>query len=78
MIRPFVKLTSSRICDISSHPARLTAGVMNFVQMSRSLRAVLSMPEAVQAILRWESPRRTTTSTNVELKFRATYCQLTA
>ena len=36
MMRPLVKLTSSRICDISSHPAARSAGVMNFVQMSRS------------------------------------------
>ena len=36
-----LKLTSSWICDITSQPARLTAGVMNFVQMSRSLRSVL-------------------------------------
>ena len=42
-MRPFVKLTSSRICDITSHPARRTAGVMNLVQMSRSLRVYLSI-----------------------------------
>lgn len=41
MMRPLVKLTSSRICNISSHPACFTAGVMNFVQMSRSLRDFL-------------------------------------
>jgi hypothetical protein len=38
---PLVKLTSSRIWVIASQPARLTAGVMNLVQMSRSLRACL-------------------------------------
>ena len=43
MMRPLVKLTSSRICDISSHPAARNAGVMNFVQMSRSERAFLSI-----------------------------------
>ena len=43
MIRPLVKLTSWRICDISSQPAYFTAGVMNFVQMSRSLSTFLFM-----------------------------------
>jgi hypothetical protein len=43
MMRPLVKPTSSRICSISSHPARRRAGVMNLVQMSRSLRVRLSM-----------------------------------
>jgi hypothetical protein len=43
MIRPFVKNTSSRICDISSQPARRSAGVMNFVQMSRSLISLFSI-----------------------------------
>ena len=33
-----------RICVISSHPDRRRAGVMNLVQMSRSLRLVLSIP----------------------------------
>src|SRR5262249_40850712 len=42
-MRPLVKLTSSRICNITSHPARRTAGVMNLVQMSRSLRVCLSI-----------------------------------
>ena len=42
MMRPLVKLTSSRICNISSQPARLTAGGMNLVQMSRSVRLRLS------------------------------------
>ena len=37
MMRPLVKLTSSRICDISSHPARLIAGVMNLYQVSEIL-----------------------------------------
>src|SRR4030042_7033673 len=41
MIRPFVNETSSRICDRTSQPACLTAGVMNLVQMSRSLRFFL-------------------------------------
>ena len=40
-MRPLVKLTSSRICSISSHPAVRRAGVMNLVQMSRSLSAAL-------------------------------------
>lgn len=35
-MRPLVKLTSSRICDSLSHPAACRAGVMHFVQMSRS------------------------------------------
>ena len=43
MIRPLVKLTSSRICNSSSHPALRRAGVMNLVQMSRSLRLFLSI-----------------------------------
>ena len=43
MIRPLVKLTSSRIWTISSHPAVRKAGVMNLVQMSRSLRRLLSI-----------------------------------
>ncbi len=41
MTRPFVKLTSSRSWVISSQPARRSAGVMNFVQMSRSLSCFL-------------------------------------
>ena len=41
MMRPLVKLTSSRIWAISSQPAFFTAGVMNLVQMSRSLRSFL-------------------------------------
>jgi len=40
-IRPLMKLTSSRICVISSQSADFTAGVMNFVQVSRSLSACL-------------------------------------
>jgi hypothetical protein len=43
IMRPFVKLTSSRICSISSHPALRRAGVMNLVHMSRSLSWRLSM-----------------------------------
>ena len=42
-MRPWVKLTSSRICNISSQPALRRAGVMNFVQMSRSERPRLSI-----------------------------------
>ena len=38
---PFVKWTSRRICVCSSHPAPMTAGVMNFAQMSASLRSFL-------------------------------------
>src|SRR5215213_8296527 len=38
MMRPLVKYTSSRICVIASHPAHCSAGMMNLVQMSRSLR----------------------------------------
>ncbi len=38
MIRPLVNPISSRICDIASRPAPAKAGVMNSVQMSRSLR----------------------------------------
>jgi hypothetical protein len=37
------RATSSRICDISSQPACRKAGVMNLVQMSRSLRVCLSV-----------------------------------
>jgi hypothetical protein len=44
MMWPLVKLTSSRICVSTSHPAFNTAGVMHFVQMSRSLKVFLSMP----------------------------------
>jgi hypothetical protein len=43
MMRPLVKLNSSRICTISSHPALRSAGVINFVQMSRSLSVYLSI-----------------------------------
>lgn len=42
MTRPLVKVTSSRTCRWMSHPAAATAGVMNLVQMSRSLSAFLS------------------------------------
>src|SRR2546421_663738 len=42
-MRPRVKPTSSRICVMRSHPACCTAGVMNFEQMSRSLRSFLFM-----------------------------------
>ena len=41
MTRPLVKETSSRIWFIRSHLAATSAGVMNFEQMSRSLRAFL-------------------------------------
>ena len=43
---PLVKATSSRICCMSSHPERCSAGVVNFVQMSRSERLRLFMPSA--------------------------------
>src|ERR1700733_11381501 len=43
MIRPLVKMTSSRICIIPSQPARFTAGPTNLEQMSRSLRSFLFM-----------------------------------
>jgi hypothetical protein len=42
MIRPLV-INSSRICITLFQPALRSAGVMNFVQMSRSLRSRLSM-----------------------------------
>ena len=41
MMRPLVKVTSSRTWVRMSQPAPLTAGVMYFVQMSRSLKARL-------------------------------------
>src|SRR5262249_38997878 len=41
--RPLVKVTSSRTCVRRSHPARPRAGVMNFVQISRSLSDFLSL-----------------------------------
>src|SRR5688572_32018515 len=44
MMRPLVKPTSSRICHWISQPALTTAGVIYFVQMSRSLRSLLFMP----------------------------------
>src|SRR5271166_1366754 len=43
MILPLVKATSSRICSMPSHPALLTAGPMNLLQTSRSLRSFLFM-----------------------------------
>ena len=49
MMRPFVKLTSSRICTISFHPAVRRAGVMNFVRMSLSVRAFLSIVIAAES-----------------------------
>ncbi len=45
--RPFVKLTSSRNCVISSQPACRSEGVMNFVQMSRSLNSFLFIKKGV-------------------------------
>src|SRR5712692_7667557 len=45
MMRPLVKLTSSRSCVISSQPACRSEGVMNFVQISRSLSCFLFMPK---------------------------------
>src|SRR5712691_7034073 len=47
MIRPLVKLTSSRSCVISSQPACRSEGVMNLVQISRSLSCFLFMPKAL-------------------------------
>jgi hypothetical protein len=43
MMRPSVKVTSSRTCRRRSHPACCTAGVMYWVQMSRSDRVFLFM-----------------------------------
>jgi hypothetical protein len=42
---PFGEKTSSRICNISSQPARFRAGRMNFVQISRSVRLRLSIAQ---------------------------------
>ena len=42
MTRPLVKVTSSRTCVAKFHPERCSAGVMNWVQMSRSERLFLS------------------------------------
>src|SRR5947207_15205254 len=47
MMRPLVKLTSSRSWVISSQPAWRSEGVMNLVQMSRSLSCFLFMPKAL-------------------------------
>jgi hypothetical protein len=52
MIRPLVKLTSSRICIILSQPARLIAGPMNLEQISRSLRYFLFI-KFVALALEW-------------------------
>lgn len=38
--RPFVNVTASRTRRWMSHPAAATAGVMNLVQLTRSLSAV--------------------------------------
>src|SRR5690606_33388936 len=43
MMRPLVKLTSSRTCFWMSQPACCMAGAMNLVQISRSERDFLSM-----------------------------------
>jgi hypothetical protein len=43
MILPLMSGNSSRICVVTSQPAFSKAGVMNFVQMSRSLRSFLFM-----------------------------------
>jgi hypothetical protein len=51
MMRPFVKLTSSRIWSISSHPALRSEGVMNLVQISRSLKFLLSIVNAAGSCL---------------------------
>ena len=45
--RPYVKLTSSRNCVISSQPACRSEGVMNLVQMSRSLNSFLFIKKGV-------------------------------
>ena len=47
MMRPLVKLTSSRICAVRSQPAATREGVMNLVQMSRSLRVELLIAQIV-------------------------------
>jgi hypothetical protein len=44
MMRPLVKLTSSRTCRWMSQPAAAMAGAMNLVQMSRSDSDFLFMP----------------------------------
>ena len=55
-MRPAVNVTSSRSCDISSHPAPRRAGVMNFVQMSRSERLALSIrPQRPPVLCRFTS-----------------------
>lgn len=46
MMRPLVKLNSSRTCRWMSHPACARAGVMNLVQMSLSDSDFLSIPMA--------------------------------
>jgi|HubBroStandDraft_3_1064219.scaffolds.fasta_scaffold03969_2 hypothetical protein len=51
MMRPLVKLTSSRICIIPSQLARFTAGPTN-EQMSRSLRSFLLI-RFVALALKW-------------------------
>ena len=43
IMRPAVNETSRRICSASSQPAIITAGVMNFAQMSDSLSDFLFM-----------------------------------
>ena len=55
-MRPLVKWTSSRICVISSQPTWRKAGVMNLVQMSRSLRLFLSMVTGLAGFLAWLGP----------------------
>ncbi len=53
MMRPLVKVISSRICVCRSQPALVTAGKMNLEQMSRSERSFLFMALLV-VIIGWE------------------------
>jgi len=46
---------SSRSCVISSHPARRSAGVMNLVQMSRSLSCFLFMRRGLASARKCQS-----------------------
>ena len=67
MIRPLVKLTSSRIWDISSQPACFTAGVMNLVQMSRSERDFF-MPAGSGNLFGYFNRKRMITKMNIHVK----------
>src|SRR6218665_1440099 len=46
MMRPAVRLTSSRIWACRSHPAVVRAGVINLLQMSRSLSPCIPVAPA--------------------------------